>query len=327
MPMLRCAVVLLLLGVAAPSDGGQSSAPASLQEADRAFATALTDHDRAAFVALLAPDAESTLPSLRRGPEAIANAWLPFLIDRGTTMILTTTEVISAPGSDTGTSSGTFAIRGGTANGIQTVPGGKYSLGWRLIDGDWKITAISGGGREAAPAASGDAKEAAPAAGSGGVGPFKFGMTRDEVVRVRECQPYTRVAITGGLECPHFQFDGREMNISFLFAGDRLRRIQLWYYEGESSADARAAVGSMLTYLQQTAGSITATARPELPLSEDAILTALNRAPAPRAGEIVHVELCGPRGGPEYWFGRVGRHAHGYMVMLFAEASTHLATR
>ena len=57
-------------------------------------------------------------------------------------------------------------------------------------------------------------------------------MTRDEVRRVPDCEPYTQVAVTGGLECPHYRFDDREMNISFIFAGEHLRRIQLWYYAG-----------------------------------------------------------------------------------------------
>jgi len=309
-PFRRCVLLVLLLAVPVRTSAEQATPPSSLQDANRAFAAALTQHDRAAFVALLAPDAESTLPSVRRGPEAIADSWLPFLIDPGTTMILTTTEVVVAPGSEMGSSSGTFAIRGRTANGIQTVPGGTYALRWRLFDGGWKITAISDGGKEGRRPVDG-----------GGVGPFKFGMTREEVTRVAECQPYTRVPVTGGLECPHFQFDTREMNISFIFGGERLRRIQLWYYEGESSSDAGAAVADVLDFLRRTAGSLTITSRPTLPATAEAVLHVINSAPTPQPREIVHVEICGPRGESDYWFARVGRHAHGYMVMLFAEST------
>ena len=308
--MHRSLALLLIVCLPVRAAGGQQPPSASLQEAERAFADALANHDRAAFVAMFAPDAESTLPSISRGPEAIANAWLPFLIDPGTTMILTSTEVVTATGGDTGTSSGTFAIRGRTRNGIQTVPAGTYSLTWRLLDGRWKIATLSGSGNGARRAAD-----------SGGIGPFRFGMIRDEVIQVPDCEPYTEVAVTGGLECPHYRFDDREMNISLIFAGDRLRRIQLWYYEGESSVEAREAVGRILAFLQRTTGGATITARPDIPVTADGVISAINGAPPPRAGQIVQLEICGPSGGrPEVWFARVGRHEHGYLVMLFAEA-------
>src|SRR5260370_930146 len=97
-------------------------APPSLREADRAFADALVRHDRAAFVAMFAPDAESSLPVENHGPEAIASAWLPFLIDTGTTMLLETTEVTPGTSSDVGNTAGTFAVRGRTNTGVQTIP-------------------------------------------------------------------------------------------------------------------------------------------------------------------------------------------------------------
>lgn len=307
MRVQRCAALLLMLcapGVAA----GQSPA-SSLPDAERAFAAALLHHDRAAFVAILAPDAESTLPIAARGPEAIADSWLPFLIDPGTTMILGATTAVTSAAGDTGTSSGTFAIRGRTANGVQTIPAGTYSLTWRLVEGRWRITGIGGAGR--GERRSGD---------NGGTGSYRFGMTRAEVSRVADCAPYTTVAVTGGLECPRYRFDGREMNVSFLFAGDALRRIQLWYYEGESRADAQEAVASLLAFFRRTAGGASIPARPQLQVSEDAVIGAIDRGPTPRPGEIVHVEICGPStNGSERWFARVGRHQHGYMVMLFAE--------
>jgi ketosteroid isomerase-like protein len=303
--------VALLLVLCAPRAAAAQVAPPSLQDAELAFAAALDKHDRAAFVAMLAPDAESTLPTAVRGPEAVANSWLPFLIDPGTTLILTSTAAATSAAGDTGTSSGTFAIRGRTGNGVQTIPAGTYTLNWRLVEGRWKITAIGGGGRGERRADAG-----------GGTGAYRFGMTRNDVTRVADCAPYTPVAVTGGLECPHYRFDGREMNISFLFAGDALRRIQLWYYEGESRADAQQAVGALLAFFKRTAGGATITARPELPVNEAAVIGAIDRGPVPRPGEIVHVEICGPStSGSERWFARVGRHQHGYMVMLFAEPS------
>ena len=118
--------------------------PGSLEEAERAFADALVRHDRAAFVALFAPDAESSLPVVKQGAEAIANSWLPFLVDPGTTMLLTSASVTTVPAGDTGTSAGTLAVRGRTDKGVQTIPLGSYSIAWRLIDGRWKISKLSG---------------------------------------------------------------------------------------------------------------------------------------------------------------------------------------
>ena len=92
------------------------------------------------------------------------------------------------------------------------------------------------------------------AATAGGIGLYRFGMTREEVTQVPDCGPYSKVAVTGGLECPNFLFEGREINISFLFRGQALHRIQLWCYEGTSEPEARAAVNLVLDYLDRTAG-------------------------------------------------------------------------
>jgi ketosteroid isomerase-like protein len=286
---------------------GQARTP-SLQEADRAFADALQRHDRAAFVALFALDAECSLPSLKRGPEAIANAWLPFLIDPGTTMVLTHTGATLDTSGETGSTTGTLAIRGRTNNGVQTIPAGNYSIAWRLVDGHWRISALDGSSNKSGRTAD-----------RGGVGRFRFGMTRGEVSQVPDCQPYTSVAVTGGLECPHYLFDGREMNISFIFGADGLRRIQLWVYEGTSDAEAREAVGRVLDYLQRTTGGVTVAAWPGTEVTADRVLGALGAPPQP--GRIAHVEISTSRGSqPEVWFSRVGRHQYGYGVMLFADA-------
>jgi hypothetical protein len=264
-------------------------------------------HDRQAFVAAFASDAESTLPSVKRGPEAIASSWLPFLIDPGTTMVLTSTGVTTAPSGDNGNSTGTLAIRGRTANGIQTIPAATYSIAWRVVDGRWKISALAGSGK-------GNGKTAA----RGGVGRFRFGMTRSEVSQVSDCQPYTSVSSTGGLECAHFRFGGHEMNISFLFTADQLRRIQLWFYEGVSETEAREAVSRVLDYLQRTAGGVTITTSPGTTVSPEKVIELLNRTPL--QGRIAQLEISTPsRPDTEKWFSRVGRHQDGYMVMLFAD--------
>jgi hypothetical protein len=153
------------------------------------------------------------------------------------------------------------------------------------------------------------------------VGRYQFGMSRAEVSSVTDCQPYTSVAVTGGLECPHYSFDGREMSVSFQFKADRLSRIQLWYYEGDSDQQAREAVTRVLDFLQRTAGSITVRSRPDVPPTTDGVMDVMHSVrPAP--GQIVQIEICTPSRPPsEIWFSRIGRHAYGYLVMLFADAA------
>ena len=155
---MRFTECLVALIVASSLSAGQGESPSmSLQDAERAFADALLRHDRAAFVALLAPDAECSLPVVKHGPDAIASAWLPFLIDPNTTMLFTNTGLTMAKSGDSGNTEGTFAIRGRTSKGIQTIPAGNYSIAWRLIDGHWKITALGGSagrnGKTAVPGA------------------------------------------------------------------------------------------------------------------------------------------------------------------------------
>ena len=89
---LHTSLALLLIAcLPVGATGGQRPVSGSLSAAADSFAAALANHDRAAFVATFADDAQSTLPTATRGAEAIADAWLPFLIDPGTTMILTVT--------------------------------------------------------------------------------------------------------------------------------------------------------------------------------------------------------------------------------------------
>src|SRR5918993_3157431 len=183
-----CSVVIVLL-LAPIAALGQDTSLASLEQAQRAFAASLERHDRAAFEAMFAPDAESSLPSVKHGPVEIANSWLPFLIDPGTTMLLTNSDALVTEPGVSGRTSGTFDIRGRTAGGVRTLPGGTYDITWRIIEGRWKIRRLDGSGGR--PASSAD---------RGGVGPYRFGMSRSDVGQIRDCEPYTHVAVTRGLE-------------------------------------------------------------------------------------------------------------------------------
>jgi ketosteroid isomerase-like protein len=139
---IHAVVVTLLLTCSPLTISGQ--VPPSLKAADQAFADALTHHDRSAFVALLSPDANSLLPVIKHGPEAIADSWLPFLIDPGTTMVLTCVDVRPATSGESGTTTGNLAVTGKTNRGTQTIPLGTYLLEWKMVDGQWKISTLGG---------------------------------------------------------------------------------------------------------------------------------------------------------------------------------------
>jgi ketosteroid isomerase-like protein len=139
---IRNGVLTLLLSFSPLTIAAQG--PTSLQAADQAFADALLHHDRSAFAALLALDATSTLPVAKHGPEAIVASWLPFLIDPGTTMVLTCVDVRPATSGDSGTTTGNLAVTGRTNQGLQTIPLGTYEIAWKLAEGQWKIHTLGG---------------------------------------------------------------------------------------------------------------------------------------------------------------------------------------
>ena len=224
---------------------------------------------------------------------------------------------------------GTFAVRGRTNTGVQTIPLGTYSIAWRLVDGRWKISRLSGSTNGARPSTSGvnptpNAKATPngvnPNLNQGGVGRYRFGMSRAEVNQVSDCPRYLNVAVTGGLECAPYVFEGQEINISFLFTADRLQRVQLWMYEGPSADNAEQAVARVLGYLERVAGGVTVRTRPDMSVTPATVMKMLSSAP-PQANGIAQVEIVTASGTlPEVWFAKVGHHPRGYMVMLFADA-------
>jgi hypothetical protein len=283
-------------------------APPPLEAAERALVQALSLPDRESFRQLLAPDAVFFLPAEAHGPDAITGKWLPFLLDPALTMVLTIETSTTARSGEVGQTSGTFAINGRTNIGVRTTPGGSFSIVWHLVEGRWKIHTLRGGGKGGVRLVQ-----------RGGVGGFLFGMSQSEVSRVADCHPYTNVSRTGGLECPNYRFDGRSMNISFLFASDQLKRIQLWFYNGESEKEAKEAIEAVIDHLEKVAGGARIGALPEVEVTADVVAGILKDAPA-RNGGVTQVEISTPASsGTETWFARVGRHQFGYAVMLFAE--------
>ena len=70
-------------------------------------------------------------------------------------------------------------------------------------------------------------------------GPWKLGMSRDEVKAVKDNGPYKPVRVTGGIETANGIFDGERRNVAFVFAENgTVNKIQVWAYEGSSEKDA-----------------------------------------------------------------------------------------
>ena len=298
----------LLVAFSTPTALAQEQSP---QDAEQALKDALARHDKAEFQQLLSADAVFFLPKKAQGPEAIANEWLPFLMANGLTMVLTT-EASSQTG-DLGFTSGTFAISGQTDNGLTTVPAGNYSIVWRLTRGGWKIISLNG---------SGNGKvRLVPQAG---VGRFRFGMTRDEVIAVPDCSPYSNVPQTGGIECPNYTFEGRRMNISFIFGSDRLRRIHLWFYEGESESEAREAASAVIDFLQRVAGGVVLPGQPGEEVTPTVVMQMMNSI---NPATLASFHLNTPSNTqPVVWFAKMARYPpRGYFVFLFAEPRNDMA--
>src|SRR5262245_9679050 len=161
-----------------------------------------------------------------------------------------------------------------------------------------------------------------PMAAPGGLGPYRFGMTRAEVEAVPACHPYVAVAGTRGLECRNFTFEGRQMTISFIFAGASLSRIQLWYYEGSSEAEARKATDALLEDLSRRGPLRSNAVAPGETPTTKSIFERVNVA---RGGRNVpaRVQIAATAVEPGTTvYGSVTRVRVGYFVFLFFSVAT-----
>jgi hypothetical protein len=74
------------------------------------------------------------------------------------------------------------------------------------------------------------------------VGPWRLGMSREEVQSFQEYGPYEAVAVTGGLETHNALLNGKQKNVSFVFDDEGVAYIQVWEYEGSDYEAAKSAV-------------------------------------------------------------------------------------
>jgi hypothetical protein len=83
-------------------------------------------------------------PVEARGPDAIIEKWLPFLLDPAVTLALMIDSSTTAQSGEMGQTTAAFAINGRTNHGMRTTPVGTFSIAWRLVGGQWKIATVSG---------------------------------------------------------------------------------------------------------------------------------------------------------------------------------------
>lgn len=94
------------------------------------------------------------------------------------------------------------------------------------------------------------------ALGAPGFKGWTFGMSKKQVRKVKKCKPYKPVKVTKGLECPNFKFGGAKNNISFVFRGGGLAKIQVWMYRGKSAKNAARRLHEALNFYRSKYGKV-----------------------------------------------------------------------
>lgn len=89
-----------------------------------------------------------------------------------------------------------------------------------------------------------------------GLGPWRLGMSKDQVVAQAEFGPYKDVQVTGGVETANGKFAGHAANTSFVFDPAGLQFIQVWNYEGGDWRKAKDAALEVYDYLLARFGGV-----------------------------------------------------------------------
>lgn len=97
----------------------------------------------------------------------------------------------------------------------------------------------------------------ASATAASGLGPWKFGMSRDEVKAISQFGPYKSFS-NGDLEIHAYEFDRQKRNVQFFFDGRGLNRIEINYYEDREPAQATAAFRDVCEYYRREYGQVEA---------------------------------------------------------------------
>jgi hypothetical protein len=110
-------------------------------------------------------------------------------------------------------------------------------------------------------------------------GPWKLGMSFQEVQSVKEHGPYQRVQMTGGIETRNGIFDGEKRNVAFVFdSNGAVNKIQVWAYEGRSEAEALANWYRVYKYYAKIHPEVESTLLNLPPAVDEAEFTSRSRA-------------------------------------------------
>jgi len=90
---------------------------------------------------------------------------------------------------------------------------------------------------------------------SAGLSPWQLGMSKSEVVSIKEFGPYKEFK-NGDLETFNGMFYGQKENIQFFFDTKGLRRIGAYLYEGQNINDASSACQRAYDVLKKKFGEI-----------------------------------------------------------------------
>ena len=91
---------------------------------------------------------------------------------------------------------------------------------------------------------------------AGGLGPWKFGMSKSEVTAVAEFAPYKSFA-NGDLETREYPLESQKENVQFFFDDKGLlRRIGVYRYEGPVQMDAVQAWRRTYEFLKREYGGV-----------------------------------------------------------------------
>jgi hypothetical protein len=71
-----------------------------------------------------------------------------------------------------------------------------------------------------------------------GLGPWRLGMSRFDVLQAGDCERFTPVRVTGGFECLSWDSPLGVRRVSFVFdAAYRLEKIQMWLFDGSVESE------------------------------------------------------------------------------------------
>jgi len=89
------------------------------------------------------------------------------------------------------------------------------------------------------------------------IGPWRLGMSKDQVMAFARYQPYATVAAKHGLETPNGTFLGETRRLTFLFDDGGLSYIQVAEYEGDDFEAAGDGALRIFDYFEKNLGGAT----------------------------------------------------------------------